>query len=375
MLSYWEEQYLLDYDRIIVGSGITGLSTAISLKDRHPSMRILVIERGILPTGASTKNAGFACIGSFTEILADLKSMPEEAMLKIVALRLKGLNILTKRLPILKEQCLQYGSYELISEEELSLLDQLSSINTTLKSILPGDAFTIDNGKISEFGFHPQYTKALIRNNFEGELNTGLMMRSLLDEAIKKGVEIKTGCTVTQFEETGSQVLVTVETLNGQTITFRAQQMAICTNAFANLLVPGLDIAPGRGQVLITKPIPGLRFKGIFHFDEGYYYFRELDGRVLFGGGRNLDFEGETTREIALNERLQQNLEEKLQQVIIPNTPYEIDRRWAGIMAFGKDKQPILQRYSPAIVIGARLGGMGVAIGSALGEQLAAWLE
>ena len=28
--------------------------------------------------------------------------------------------------------------------------------------------------------------------------------------------------------------------------------------------------------------------KGAFHYDEGYVYFRNIDNRVLLGGGRNL---------------------------------------------------------------------------------------
>ena len=55
----------------------------------------------------------------------------------------------------------------------------------------------------------------------------------------------------------------------------------------------------------------------------------------------------------------------------MPNTPFEVDMQWAGIMAFGTtDKMPILKKISPHIVAGVRLGGMGVAIGSLLGEQI-----
>lgn len=98
MLSFWEKESLLQYDYIIVGSGIVGLSAAISLKELAPGSRVLVLERDILPTGASTKNAGFACIGSMTEILTDLQTMPAEAVKNLVALRLRGLRLLRSRL-------------------------------------------------------------------------------------------------------------------------------------------------------------------------------------------------------------------------------------------------------------------------------------
>ncbi|RYZ47414.1 MAG: FAD-binding oxidoreductase, partial [Sphingobacteriales bacterium] len=66
MLSYWEKTSFLHYDHIVIGSGIVGLSTALELRGRFPSSRILVLERGLLPTGASSRNAGFACMGSVT---------------------------------------------------------------------------------------------------------------------------------------------------------------------------------------------------------------------------------------------------------------------------------------------------------------------
>jgi glycine/D-amino acid oxidase-like deaminating enzyme len=147
--------------------------------------------------------------------------------------------------------------------------------------------------------------------------------------------------------------------------------LAICTNAFTNQLVPGLDIHPGRGQVLITQPIPDLKIKGIFHFNKGFYYFREIDGRILFGGGRNLDFSGECTETLSYNELILADLLEKLNTMILPDTHYEIDYAWTGIMAFGSDKFPLVRPHGRRIYLGARMGGMGVAMGSEVGERLA----
>src|SRR3954469_17949439 len=115
MLSYWEKQSLLNYDIIIIGSGIVGLSAALSLKEKNASKRVLVLERAILPTGASTKNAGFACIGSLTEILDDLSYMSQEDVLRLVELRFKGLQRLRSRLGDKNIGYAENGSYELIN--------------------------------------------------------------------------------------------------------------------------------------------------------------------------------------------------------------------------------------------------------------------
>ncbi|MEC8885233.1 MAG: FAD-dependent oxidoreductase, partial [Bacteroidota bacterium] len=83
-LSYWEyKSWLTDVDFTIVGSGITGLSCALQLRKRFPISKILILERGSLPQGASTKNAGFACFGSVSELLSDLDRHSEDEVLKL----------------------------------------------------------------------------------------------------------------------------------------------------------------------------------------------------------------------------------------------------------------------------------------------------
>ena len=69
-LSYWEKDtYFSNIDVLIIGSGIVGLTAALELKSANPSRKIIVIERGFLPCGASSKNAGFSCFGSVSELL------------------------------------------------------------------------------------------------------------------------------------------------------------------------------------------------------------------------------------------------------------------------------------------------------------------
>lgn len=374
MLSYWEKQSLLQYDYIIAGSGIVGLSTAISLKEKLPAARVLILERDILPTGASTKNAGFACIGSLTELLSDLKTMPPEDVLALLQMRRNGLQLLRKRIGDEYMEYQENGSHELIGVEQEHTLSEIDKVNAMLRPLLGGEAFTLVSDRLGRFRFNTDYVKALISNNFEGELHTGKMMRCLIDIAIARGVEIKTGCTVSRFEDLQTGVRVVVPRADGEEIGFMARRVAICTNAFARELMPDVDLQPGRGQVLLTNVIPDLPFRGVFHMDEGYYYFRELDGRVLFGGGRNLDFTKEATTSFDLNQEIQQQLENRLRNIILPEHSFMITDRWTGIMAFGKTRQPVIRFHTRNIVSGVRMGGMGVAIGSAVGEQLSSLL-
>jgi len=372
MLSYWEQQSFSYYDHIVIGSGIVGLSTAIELKERFPSADVLVLERGLLPTGASSRNAGFACMGSVTELLADLETMTEEEVFLLFEARKKGLERLRNRLGDATIGYAANGSYELISEQETDALERIDYLNQLLLPVTQIPAFRINTENISRFGFSQNYTAALIENTCEGELNTGKMLKALVAHALKAGVMILTGAEVMSFEEVGDKVVIEVkDQFRNEVMTLHSRTAVFCTNAFTRQFFPDEDVTPGRGQVLITQPIDGLKFKGVYHFDKGYYYFREIDGRVLLGGGRNLDFKGETTTTLELSDRIQLDLEAKLQEIILPDTHFQIAQRWSGIMAFGATKQPVVKAFSDKIFGAFRLGGMGVALGSEVAMQLA----
>lgn len=405
-LSFWEKDVFTEYDFIVIGSGIVGLSTAIELAEANSEHKILVLEKGIFPTGASTKNAGFACFGSITELLDDLKTLSETEVLELVKMRFEGLKLLRSRLGDTAIDYKHYGGYELISEQLLPCVNKLKDINDLLYPYFKADVFSMADEKIEEFGFSNSFTKHLIYNQFEGQIHTGKMMQSLLAYAQKLGVTILTGAEVENFDTSATlsnqnvSVSVASTTLSSgtsatlststsawvgepfdyaqdklsRTIEFTAKKVAICTNAFTQKFDAKfknkLDLQPGRGQVLITKPIENLKFKGVFHIDEGYLYMRNYENRVIFGGGRNIAYQEEATTELAITEKITTYLKKYLDEILLPNTPYEIDQQWAGIMAFGANKQPILQEISDNIVLGVRLGGMGVAIGSGLGKEI-----
>jgi gamma-glutamylputrescine oxidase len=151
---------------------------------------------------------------------------------------------------------------------------------------------------------------------------------------------------------------------------FSTSKLLIATNGFASQLNIS-EVKPARAQVLITKPIKNLHIKGTFHLDKGYYYFRNIDNRILFGGGRNLDFKAEETTELNQTALIQNKLEELLKTTILPNTSFEVDHRWSGIMGVGNQKKAIVKQISNNVYCGVRLGGMGIAIGSLVGEELA----
>ncbi|EKT4498565.1 FAD-binding oxidoreductase [Flavobacterium psychrophilum] len=365
-LSYWElKNWFTNVDYTIVGSGIVGLHAALRLREKFPESKILILEKGMLPEGASTKNAGFACFGSLSEIIDDLKSHTEEEVIQLVQKRWQGLQLLRKNLGDEALDFKPFGGYELFLKNDESTyyecLQKLPFINNILKPIFKAEVF---EKNIDRFGFNniQEYT---IFNPFEAQIDTGNMMQTLLKKAQSNGILILNNQTVSTFHDNEKHVQV-----QANDFTFNTKKLLFATNGFAEKLTKN-QVKPARAQVLITAPIPNLDIKGTFHLDKGYYYFRNINDRILFGGGRNLNFEDENTSQFGETEIIQNKLEEMLKTVILPNTNFKIAHRWSGIMGLGNSKRPIVEALSENVYCGVRLGGMGVAIGSLVGQELA----
>lgn len=365
-LSYWEQKtWFSDVDYTIVGSGIVGLHCALTLREKYPNSKILILEKGMLPQGASTKNAGFACFGSISEIIDDLKSHTEEEVVQLIQKRWNGLQLLRKNLGDAAIDFKPFGGYELFLKDADSTynecLQKIPFINEILKPLFKNDVFTKE---VDRFNFK-EIKEYLIFNPFEAQIDTGKMMQALLQKAISNNILILNQVTVNGYSENTNGVEVALNDFS-----FTTKKLLFATNGFAQQLTNN-QVKPARAQVLITEPIPNLDIKGTFHLDKGYYYFRNIDDRILLGGGRNLDFEGETTTELAQTEKIQNHLEKLLKEVILPETDFKIAHRWSGIMGIGFSKNPIVEQLSENVYCGVRLGGMGVAIGSLIGQELA----
>lgn len=366
-LSYWETTNFYNSDVLIVGSGIVGLNAAIAIKSIAPKLAVNIIDRGFLPSGASTKNAGFACFGSISELIEQEKTAGTDGLFQLIEKRWMGLQ---KLRDIAGDQNLAFennGGFELFTSEQQPLqqecVSKIGHYNQILKEVTgTANVYRPIKNNSNRFGFNG--ITGMISNSLEGQLDPGKMIKTLIAKATSLGAVILNSCEVRSFKTEQQRVIV--QTSQG---TFGAKKLLCCTNAFANQLLPKIDLKPGRGQVLITKPIEGLKLKGTFHYDKGYYYFRNVGNRVLLGGGRNLDFFTEQTHQFGETPLVQHTLLRLLKDVILPNTSFEIEQKWSGIMAFGPQLTPIIEEVEPNVFCAVRCNGMGIAIGSQTGQE------
>lgn len=361
--SFWEKQYLNDNQSyVIVGSGIVGLSTAIELKIASAQNSVIVIDRFFPPQGASTKNAGFACFGSVTELIDDLSVMSENDVIEIIKMRWQGIKILEERLALKGVQINYNGGKELF-DDVLPTNDEITKCNDLMYQATGVEKYF----QLAEQSDFSGFNTKCIEMKSEGELNAYEMFNALYQIALELEVKFVYGYNVNHLNFDKKEILL------NDSLSLNYHKLIICTNGFTKKLFKDEDIKPARNQVCMTRTLNGLTWKGVYHYDKGYYYFRSYGGRILLGGARNFDPSAEETDEMEFNARIKEQLTTFLyEKLLSEKTENEIiDTWWTGILGMGKSKYPILKKYNEDCIIGVRLGGMGVAIGSYLGKKLA----
>lgn len=360
--SFWEDDsFLRPYDLLIVGAGIVGLSSALFYKQKNPKARVAVLERGFIPQGASTRNAGFACVGSIGEHLADMEKESEENIKKRIVRRYRGLELLRATLgdeAIGYEHC---GGFEFFRslDKFKEVQYEIGRFNGWMKELLNEEVVY----SIGELQGYP-----VIHNRLEGALHPGKMMQRLVQKVSESGVEIKWNCKVEKSSSKGEICLSDGPKLKAKKVLFAA-------NGFVSKLVPDLKVTPGRGFVFVTNEQDPLPWKGIFHHDRGYIYFRNVGSRLLIGGARNLDEKEEATDQFGTNEKIKEHLIWFVSDVLKLPEHWQIEQEWSGIMGFTPSKTPILKQLDECRFVAAGLSGMGIAIGGEVGREAAGMLK
>lgn len=370
MLSFWEkDSYYAHTDVIIIGAGLMGLWSALELKKQRPSLSVTILERNPTPLGASTRNAGFACFGSLTELLSDEAKMGTHAMLEILEARYKGIQ---KIKSYFSEATIQYdpcGGYEAIPVSHATaanLDDHIQYLNQLLSPITKLDqTFTNQTTQMQEIGL--KNFDYLVGNVLEAGIHSGKLVNALSRLVMEQGVNILYGLEVKEWHSNRNGVQVQTQ----DELTLSADQLISCINGFTRELMPSLHIVPARGQIIVTNAFEHLPMKGTFHYDEGFYYWRNLGNRILIGGARNLDFEGEETTDLSGTENIRAHLLQFLREHTVTNEHIEIDQYWSGIMGFTPTKEPLIEQVAPNIFAAIACNGMGVALTPVIAEKLA----
>lgn len=356
-VSYWEQEvFHKPYDLVIVGAGITGCSIALEMRRLHPDMRILMLEKHFYPTGASTRNAGFACFGSISELLDDLSHTEESDLKHLVRKRYDGLLLLRDSVPAEVMDFEMCGGHELFTDPKdfEQCAAHIDRFNDWMFEIA-GVRDVYSSRKVNGYD--------VIHNKYEGYLHSGKLMKWLHDEVLRAGIEIRWGAAV----KTVRPNVLNLE----QNIQIYSNHIILATNGFTESIVEEAPIVPARGYVFVTNEVEHMPWTGTWHYDRGYVYFRNIGKRLLIGGARNIDKTREETTLDKVNPMIKAHLIQFVMNTLKLHGNWAIEQEWTGIMGFSPNKTPIFKEIKDHVYIAAGLSGMGVALGMQFGKDVA----
>src|SRR5690606_24053804 len=247
-ISYWDRTaFTSSFDVLVIGAGIVGCSAALTCREAGRDLRIGILERGALPDGASTRNAGFACFGSLTEVCADIAAMGEEQTLSLIHRRRSGLLSLLQRLPA---EAIDYdaaGGCEIFlpQDEEIytECMTHLNRLNEQLAPVFGSEVFVPDDAYAVTMGLDG--VAHVVRHPFEGVLHPGKMMRMFWQQVEDAGIAMFNGVNVRRLDQEDDYVTV----CDAQGMSWRARYVIVATNAYVAGLIDGLPVIPCRNQV------------------------------------------------------------------------------------------------------------------------------
>jgi len=383
-VSYWldrsGESNRKNFDVVIIGAGITGISTAYWLNQEDPSLKIAIIEKNRLGYGASGRNAGFVTCGSVEHFNRLINKHGLEEAVEIWRFSEKNLNLLMEKIIQEDEATIEFkksGAYSLAAQENEFI--ELKKVAETMSSLnIPVEICSSDEVK-----------KRVGATNFVGGIK---YIEDASTNPIKLLHKILSKTKVTLIEMTeASEVLIThesariVKTDNGD---IECAMVVYALNAYSPILNKFFNdkIHPTRAQILMMEKVP--------YFMEGpcyanFYldYFRQMPtGELLIGGFRQL----EKATEIGYSDHITDIIQNALHEFVKNHLPQfdgrKVSHRWSGVMGFSSDGQPLvgsLPEDSQVFFAGGYTGhGIGLAFNTAktlvdliYGRKIPKWLS
>ena len=153
-----------------------------------------------------------------------------------------------------------------------------------------------------------------------------------------------------------------------------ADAVVVATDGYPSGLLGELDelVQPMRGQVVVTEPLVEQLYGRPHYARRGFDYWQQLpDGRLVIGGCRDTDLEGESTSDEATTPEVQAALEELIRELV--GARPAITHRWSGIFGMSPDELPLVGAVPgrDGVWVSRGYSGHGNVLGLACGDLVA----
>lgn len=363
--SYWQSSPVkktMQSDFVIVGGGIAGFSTAYWLEKKYPDVKIIIVERNKIGSGASGRNAGFVTCGSaehFAKLLKDFGA-PK-------ALEIWQFSEMNREL--LKSEIIKGNSDKVLFSSTGSCTVAASDHDYARYAQLADTMaqMGVDVELINEAKINTDYAvkgfKGGIEYKHDGVVHPMLLLKEIQSQL--KRTQILEDEDVFRIIEDPSLL---VETQNYR---IESKKIILTLNGYLGLLWPEWEkvVRPQRGQVIVTEPL-AKKVKGPCYLTKHLCYFRQMPtGELLIGGFRNIDLENENTFLDQVSDKIQTALFDFTKNFFDFTSAIKIKNQWSGIMGFTQDGQMIIgqvpSKKNIHLMAGCSGHGMGLSFHAA----------
>lgn len=321
----------------VIGAGIAGAYTAFNLAAW--GKKVAVLEARFPAAGATGRNAGMCLLGAADNYATGIDRFGRDKARELWSLTAENQR---KTLAFLE---LFRLPFEPSGSTILAIDNAESQLLARAYELMREDNFQVSFSATDPFkrGFG-----AAIFQPGDFGMNPVLLVNALLTNAPGDRVRVFPSAEVFAIHALDNGKLA-VEARGVRVI---CEQVALCTNAYSPLISPYFvdKVAPRRGQILLTAPLPHRVIDKLAYVNYGYEYFRQLDdGSFLLGGGRSQHYEREVGYDEVATSWLQATLDEFLQKYF-PDVASAVPvvRRWGGTMGFSVDGLPLVGQL-PAV--------------------------
>jgi glycine/D-amino acid oxidase-like deaminating enzyme len=339
-----------DADVAIVGGGYTGLWTALELRRRKPSVRVVVLEGLRCGDGASGRNGGF--LHGFWAGLPRLAELIGRDEAVAVAEEATGVYDAVRALD--DDVWLTEGGMLTVATGPAHDAHLLRAFEAAARAGAPEEARLVGSAELSVRS--PVFRGAVFYRD-GATVQPARLVRALRRAALAAGAVVHERTPVLSID---GQV---VRCAGGEV---RAQEIVLATNAAAALWPAARSVAVFRSAIVLTEPVPDLHERvgwqaGEAISDARTYlnYFRPTrDGRVLMGSASG-DFP---------------RAEAALRRIFPQLADVAIAARWEGAIDVSSDRFPVFATV-PGTRVHYGLGYTGNGVGpSWLGGRILASL-
>lgn len=336
-------------DLVVVGGGVCGLAAAIEAERR--GLRVVVVERHAVGSGASGRNAGFLMRGAADNYVVARRLYGEELARRLWRISEENLEVLRslgvgelgsyRAVPSCLVAFDETERGELIESHERLVADGFASgLIDTAGGAGPGD-------RLFEVARSRGERLVALVNPDDASCDPCELLSMLRGRVKGRILEHQEVCAI---EPCGSGARVVTAAA-----CVEAERVLLATNAYAALLVPSLleVVRPRRGQMLAIEA-PECVLSMSYYANRGSEYFRHAGGaRIVVGGCRTTAVDEEVGYEDRTTDGVQGAIERFAMRVLGLDR-LDVRARWSGVMGFSADGLPLIGR----VEIQTRDGGV-----------------